>query len=131
MRLWTLARITREDYAPTPITSSAVPPGAPTVLRAGPSFPAELTNTTPWSFTCGQTYHSSGLEQETAYKITSKLNKAAFIWMFCWFSIAHANVVPEPETSHDRKPMQDATAAPLEAAAPVAQENVADVGMYL
>ena len=28
-----------------------VPPGAPTVPRAGPAFPAELTKWTPWTST--------------------------------------------------------------------------------
>src|SRR5262245_3933107 len=35
-----------EIYAPTPIRAEAVPPGAPTVDRAGPAFPALETKIT-------------------------------------------------------------------------------------
>ena len=41
---WAPAAISGETYAPTPIMLEVVPPGAPTVLNAGPLFPALLTN---------------------------------------------------------------------------------------
>ena len=38
------AAIAGETYAPTPIILDVVPPGAPTVLNAGPLLPALLMN---------------------------------------------------------------------------------------
>jgi len=40
---WAPAAIAGETYAPTPMILDVVPPGAPTVVKAGPLLPALLT----------------------------------------------------------------------------------------
>ena len=41
---WAPAAIAGETYAPIPMILEVVPPGAPTVVNAGPLLPALLTN---------------------------------------------------------------------------------------
>lgn len=54
---WVPAAIVGDTYAPTPIMLEEVPPGAPTVVNAGPLFPALLTNIKRCLFTTWMHYH--------------------------------------------------------------------------
>ena len=48
---YSAAAISLVTCAPTPISALHVPPGEPTVFRAGPALPADETNTTPCRLT--------------------------------------------------------------------------------
>ena len=60
-----------------PRTALDVPPGAPTVLSAGPALPAEATNTTLWRYTSSS---ASDMKRPAAVKGTKQQYEGAPHW---------------------------------------------------